>query len=139
MQKYFSQNLNMQIPQDPSHIDISDVSSLDFEIKKLSKHYNVERKEKILNFIEDKPELVGYLDKITHITNKYFPKHFKTITFCEDPEFEELNDISIYIHTTESQYSNDWKKYDELETEILTMNEFSSKIKRLISISLWFI
>jgi hypothetical protein len=138
MQKYYPQTLNMQIPQEMPYVRLP-VDNIDEKIEKLSESYNIEKRQKVKEFVNNNPKLIQYLDKITPIINNYFPHNLKTLTFCEDPEFEELNDITIYIHTTESEYPADWKKYDELETEILTRNDFSTKIKQLVSISLWFL
>lgn len=137
MQKFLPQNQNMKIPPERQFAGLES-DNINEKIEKLSESYNIEKRQKVEEFMNDNPELIQYLDKITPIINNYFPHNLKTLTFCEDPEFEELNDITIYIHTTESQYPADLKKYDELETEVLRRNDFS-KTKQLVSISLWFL
>lgn len=59
------------------------------------------------------------------------------MTFCEDYEFEELNDITIYIPSSETRFESDWKKFKEMEIEILKMKEFPRRMNTLISIDLW--
>lgn len=59
------------------------------------------------------------------------------MTFCEDYEFEELNDITIYIPSSETAFESDWKKFKEMEIEILKMKEFPRRMNTLISIDLW--
>ena len=60
------------------------------------------------------------------------------MTFYEDFEFEELNDLTIYINTHKSMLDNDWKKFKELEMRMLKMKESRGEINTLVSISLWY-
>lgn len=136
MQKYFTQRQEIQIPQERPHVNLN-VNNFDEEIEKLSKNYTIHRKEEVKEFIKIHPELIPYINKITPIINCYFPNYKKCITFFEDYEFEELNDISIYINSTEKTFEKDCKIFDELLTTILKMNEIPTEIKRLVSMDLW--
>ena len=115
----------------------TDTVNIDEKIEKLSKYYNVHKTEEVIEFIKEHREIIPYLEKITPIINSYFPNKKKCLTFCKDPEFEELNDITIYIKSTKQTFESDWKKFDKLRTEILKNKEYPRKIKNLVSISLW--
>lgn len=137
MQKNFSLSQNMQIPQERwfTKTDIS----IDFndEIEKLSKNYDIHKTQQIKDFIIKNTELICYIDTITPIINNHFPDYKKCITFCKDPEFDELDDITIYINSVKDEFDNDWKKLDKLEKELFCLSGFPTKIKGLISVDLW--
>lgn len=137
MQKNFSLRQNMQIPQENHYTGILDRNVFDELIDILSKNYEVHNAECVKDFIEKNKELLPYINKITPIINKHFPDYKKCITFCQDPEFKELDDITIYINSIESTFDTDWKKLDILENELFYIDDFSSKIKGLITVDLW--
>lgn len=127
---------NMQIPQENVYNPIT-ISSLDKNIEDLSKNYEIHKPQEVKEFFEDYDELVQYISSITPLIDKHFPDYKKCLTFCQDPEFEELDDITIYIHSFKSQFDTDWKKLDELEKELFYLDGFSNQTKGLISVDLW--
>lgn len=127
---------NMQIPQENVYNPIT-ISSLDKNIEDLSKNYEIHKPQEVKEFFEDYDELVQYISSITPLIDKHFPDYMKCLTFCQDPEFEELDDITIYIHSFKSQFDTDWKKLDELEKELFYLDGFSNQTKGLISVDLW--
>jgi hypothetical protein len=137
MYENFSLRQNMQITQENVYISGPDVKYLDEDFEKLSDDYEIHNPQEIKEFIGNNDELIPYIDKITPIINSHFPNYQKCLTFCQDPEFEELNDITIYINCSESEFDAEWKKLDELEKELFYINEFSAEVKGLISVDLW--
>ena len=127
---------NMQIPQDMSYTSLP-IDSFDDEFKKLSKDYEIHKTKQVKKFIDEHNPLLAYINAITPLINKYFPEYKKCIIFSEDPEFEGLDDITIYIKSFKSSFDSDWKRLDELEDELFYITEFSRKIKSLVSLDLW--
>lgn len=139
MQNNYSQKIFMQIPQENTYTGLALKPDLNEEFNKLSNNYKVHRIHQVKEFIKNNPELMNYINKITPIINKFFPKHIKCITFCRDYEFEELNDITIYINSSNESFDDDCEKFDELEVEIIKLNGFTTNIKKLVSMDLWLI
>ncbi|MBR4448367.1 hypothetical protein [Methanobrevibacter sp.] len=135
MQKNFSLTQKMQIPQQASY---SNATFDNNEIEKLSKSYEIHNGELVKNFLKKNKGLLEYINAITPLINNYFPKYKKCLTFCEDPEFHELDDITIYINSFKSSFEEDWKKLDELERELFYIAGFSTIIKGLVCLDLWF-
>ena len=136
MYQNFSLRQNIQIPQENVNNAIK-ISSLDKNIEDLLKNYEIHKPQEVKEFFEANNELVQYISSITPLIDKHFPGYKKCLTFCQDPEFGELDDISIYIHSIKSQFDTDWKKLDELEKELFYLDGFSNQTKGLISVDLW--
>ena len=118
------------------HVNGSDRnSSADMDV--FSKNYEIHNPNELNEFIKNNVQLIQYITAITPIINNHFPNYKKCITFCKDPEFEELDDVTIYINSFQSDFDNDWKKLDELEKELFGIVEFSNRIKGLVSLDLW--
>lgn len=139
MQQNYSQRLEIQIPRENIYTGLEIRPDFDDEFERLSKNYKIHRIDQVKKFIKKNSELIGYINTITPIIEEYFPKNLKCITFCQDYEFEELNDITIYIHSSDDTFDEDCKKFDELEIEIIELNEFSTNITKLLSMDLWLI
>lgn len=139
MQNYYAPRLEMQIPQENRYFAVTFDSDFDREFDKLSKDYKIHKKHEVKEFIRNNPELIDYIQEITPLIDKFFPKYLKCITFCQDYEFEELNDITIYINSTDETFEQDSEKFDDLETEIIKLNNHATKIKKLLSMDLWFL
>lgn len=139
MQNNFSSGLSMQIPQENVFTGLDFCENFDYEFERIAKNYNLHRRQEVKEFIGQHDELLQYLDSVTQIINHYFPNYLKCLTFCDDFEFEELNDITIYINSSESSFERDCQKFNELEVKLITMDGFSAKIKKLVSVDLWLI
>jgi hypothetical protein len=113
------------------------MQNADEKIEMLFNGYTVHRKGEVTAYIKEHPEIIPYIEKITPIISSHFPDRKKCMTFCEDYEFEEPNDITIYIPSSETRFESDWKKFKEMEIEILKMKEFPRRMNTLISIDLW--
>ena len=137
MQKNFSLSQNMQMPRKRVVTDTNLSTNFDEKIEKLSKSYEIHKIKQIKNFIIKNTDLIHYLNTITPIINNHFPNHKKCITFCEDLEFEKLDEITIYINSFESEFEKDWKTLDKLEMELCCLDGFSTKLKGLVSVDLW--
>ena len=127
----------MQIPVENVFQNVSDRMDLEEYVEKLSHNYEIHKPHEVKDFIKKNVELIPYINRITPIINNRFPSYKKCLTFCQDPEFEELDDINIYISSLKSEFDADWKKLDELERELFHITEFSTKIKGLVSVDLW--
>ena len=136
LNKNFSLRQNMQIPVGNVHPNVSDRWDLEEDIEKLSHNYEIHKPHKVKDFIKRNAELVPYINRITPIIDNHFPSYKKCLTYCQDPEFEELDDITIYINSFRSEFDDYWKKLDELEKELFHITEFSTKIKGLVSVDL---
>ena len=136
MFRNFSLRQDMQIPYDNVHSTVSPCN-LDEYFDRLKDAYEIHRLHEVKGFVKKNGELLGYINRITPIINNYFPRYEKCLTFCQDPEFEELDDITIYIKSIKSEFDNDWKKLDQLEKELSYITDFSTELKGLISVDLW--
>ena len=128
----------MQISQDNFYPTASAENNLDGEMERLSKNFEIHKLIELKNFLQKNAGLIQYIDRITPIINSHFPDYKKCITFCQDPEFEELDDITIYINSLKTEFDKDWKQLDKLERELFYIKDFSTEIKGLISMDLWF-
>ena len=112
-------------------------NNLDYEIEELSDSYEIHNSRQVEDFIEKNSGLLQYIKAIAPIIDNHFPEYKKCLTFCQDPEFSELDDITIYINSIKSSFESDWKRLDELERELFFITDFSAKIKGLLSLDLW--
>jgi len=138
MYQNFSLRQNMQIPQENTYYS-GTVSNLDLKFQVLSKSFEIHKPNELKEFIKDNIELIEYLNCLIPLINNHFPNYKKCLTFCQDPEFYELDDVTIYINSFKSNFNDDWKKLDKLEKEIFYIDEFSNQIKGLVSVDLWLI
>ena len=136
MYQNFSLRQNMQIPHENVHVT-GTAGNSDAEIYALSKNYQIHKPPELKEFIKDNAQLIQYINAITPLINNQFPNYKKCITFCKDPEFDELEDVTIYINSFKEDFDRGWKKLDELEKELFGIDEFSNKIKGLVSLDLW--
>lgn len=137
LNKNFSLRQNMQIPFENVYQDVSGIRDLEEDIQNLSQYYEIHKVHEVNDFIKKNVELIPYINRITPLINNHFPCYKKCLTFSQDPEFDELDDITIYINSLKSEFEADWRKLDELERELFHINEFSTKIKGLVSVDLW--
>lgn len=136
-EKNFSLAVNMQIPQENTYSEMPVNGVHDKEMEKLSESYKIHNAQLVREFILNNNGLLQYISEITPIVNNYFPNYQKCLTFCRDPEFGELDDITIYINSFMSSFDEDWEKLDKLERELFYLQKFPTKIKGLVSLDLW--
>ena len=138
MQKDFTLTQNIEMPQKTPCSQDRFKDNLDYELDKLSKSYEIHNIPQVRDFITENRDLLQYIRTITPLINNYFPEYKKCLTFCRDPEFSELDDITIYINSIKSSFESDWEKLDELEKELFYISKFPARSKGLISLDLWF-
>ena len=114
------------------------IINYDFEtnLNDLSEHYTLYNKDEIYKFLKSHPNLVEALYQILDPISKYF-KHDKLILeFVPDYEFEELNQIVVYICADENSFDKNWDLLSKLKKEIykLDMDLFVSDF---FSVDLW--
>ena len=107
MHKIFPLRHVLQIPQQKAYTGV-----LDEDIKILSKNFEIHNALKVKEFLGKNSELILYINRITPLINNHFPDYKKCITFCQDPEFDGLDDITIYINSFKSEFDNDWMELD---------------------------
>lgn len=56
--------------------------------------------------------------------------------FIQDPEFESLNQLLIYVSNDDSNFDNDWELLGQLKTEIRSLNLSNNEIKRFLEVDL---
>lgn len=132
----FSLRQNMQIPQENVYYS-GTASNLALKFDDLSKSFEIHKADELKGFIKNNVGLIEYINCLIPLINNHFPNSKKCLTFSQDPEFDELDDVTIYIHTFKSDFDDDWKKLDELEKEIFYIDEFSNQIKGLVLLDLW--
>ena len=106
--------------------------------KEITENYEIHNCELVMDFLKRNIGLLEYINAITPLINNHFPDYGKCMTFSQDPEFDELDDITIYISTFKSSFEDDWRKLDELEREIFYITEFSTIIKGFVCLDLMF-
>ena len=109
----------------------------DKKFDELYEDFLVFNNAELKKFIKSNDDLLLLIDKIYPLLNKYFPDFVFILDFNQDPEFESLNQVEIFIHIAESGYDENWNKLKLLNNEIDGLNEFPYSIKRLISVDLW--
>ena len=135
MRQKFSQRLEMQISQGNDYIGVSSIKNFEDNFNKLSQNYEIENSDKLKEFIKKHENVLEYIRELTPLINKYFPNNEKSIEFCEDPEFDDLDFVMIYIEC--SIYEKDKKTLDEFKKEPLYISKFSRNIRGLLCVELW--
>lgn len=100
------------------------IINYDFEtnLDNLSKYYTLYNEEEIYKFLKSHPNLVEALYQILDPISKYF-KHDKLILeFVPDYEFEELNQVVVYICADENSFDKNWDLLNKLEDEIRNLD-----------------
>lgn len=134
MKQNYAKSLEMQIPQENAYTGLN-IMPIDEEFDKLSKYYTINNIEQVTNFIKEHDALLDYIKSITPLISNYFPNNEKIIDFCEDPEFDSLDFIMIYIKS--SNLDKDWETLQKLEHERITAIRIPKNIIGLISLDLW--
>jgi hypothetical protein len=81
--------------------------------------------------------LIPYIHSITPLIKEYFPNHRKYLTYCIDPEFEELNCAKICVIGNDSLFEEEHALMNRLKKEIIYSTDYPVEVKSLISVRLW--
>lgn len=104
----------------------------------LADEYNLINPLDIYKFILENNDLIELIQKIKPLLNKIFPNCTYSLEFVPDPEFESLNQLVIYVHST-SSFDKDWNLLKQLKKDFRNLKVSNEKIKRLLSVDLWWI
>lgn len=104
----------------------------------LADEYNLINPLDIYKFILENNDLIELIQKIKPLLNKIFPNCTYSLEFVPDPEFESLNQLVIYVHST-SSFDKDWNLLKQLKKDFRNLKVSNEKIKRLLSVNLWWI
>lgn len=61
------------------------------DFNELSKDYTLRKIDELRAYFEKDERLIPYIHSITPLIKEYFPDKEIYLTYCTDPEFEELN------------------------------------------------
>lgn len=102
----------------------------------LADEYNLINPIDIYKFILENNDLIELIQKIKPLLNKFFPNCTYSLEFVPDPEFESLNQLVIYVHST-SSFDKGWNLLKQLKKDFRNLKVSNEKIKRLLSVDLW--
>ena len=139
MQQNYSQRLEMQIPQENTYTGLENSLNLNYELEKLSKKYNLRRVNELKEYIVKDEMIIPYINSITPLIMKYFPENKRYLTYCTDPEFEELSKAKICIIGNNSLFEEERALMSTLNEEILYLKNYPTHVKNLISVRLWWL
>jgi hypothetical protein len=106
------------------------------EFDEISKNYFLYEKEFVKRFFTERYGLISYVNHITPVINSHFKDYQKMIVFNQDPEFDSLSNIRIYIKSSEEFKERDEETLNKLKNEIRKCNLFPNDIKNICSIKL---
>lgn len=86
--------------------------------EKLTEHYELTNPDEIYDFIKLDIDLLNELDQILPLLNKYFPTKKFYLKFVPDYEFEDLDQLVVYICTDNENFEEDWKILNELNSQL---------------------
>ena len=135
MQRNYSQRLEMQIPRENIYTGLEIKQDFDDKFERLSKNYNIENINEVKSFIKQHDNIISFINELTPLINGYFPNYEKTIEFCEDPEFSDLDFIMIYVNGND--YDTDRITLEKFKDEPVYMSKFSKNINGLVCVELW--
>ena len=97
---------------------INNIETFKSNFKELSKHYELINPDEIYEFIKLNNNLLNELYLVLPLLNKYFPSKRFQLKFVPDYEFEELNQLVVYICSDEDNFEDDWKIINELDAKL---------------------
>ena len=97
---------------------INNIETSKSNFKELSKHYELLNPDEIYEFIKLNNNLLNELYQVLPLLNKYFPSKRFQLKFVPDYEFEELNQLVVYICSDEDNFEDDWKIINELDAKL---------------------
>ena len=139
MQQKFSQRLEMQIPKENTYTGAVKMPNIDDELEKLSKYYILRKTDELKEYLKKDERLIQYIKFITPIIRKYFSARKIYLTYCIDPEFEELNDVKICVIGNDSSFEDEHELMNNLNDELLHSTEFPVEVKSLLSVRMWWL
>lgn len=139
MQQHSSQRLEMQIPQENTYTGLINSRNMDKELANLLKDYNILKIDELKEYLEKNDGLIPYIHSITPLIKEHFPKNKLYLTYYIDPEFEELNHALICVIGKNSLFEQEREIMNQLNDELLYLTDFSTDIKSLISVRLWWL
>ncbi|MEE1149730.1 hypothetical protein [Methanobrevibacter sp. UBA212] len=139
MQQNYSQRLEMQIPQENTYTGLTKTKNMDKELANLSKDYNILKIDELKEYLEKNGGLIPYIHSITPLIKDYFPKNELCLTYYIDPEFEELNHALICVIGKNSLFEKERELMNQLNDKLLYLTDFSTDVKSLISVRLWWL
>lgn len=139
MNHHYSQKLEMQIPKENTYTGLTKTPNIDSELEKLSKNYSLRKINELREYLKKDNRLVPYIHSITPLIKKYFPNKKIYLTYCIDPEFEELNSVKICVIGNDSLFEEEHALMNALNEDLLYSTEFPVEVKNLISVRLWWL
>ena len=139
MKQNFSQRLEMQIPQEKTYFGHVNTPNIDEELEKLSKNYTLRKINELKEYLTMNERLIPYIHSITPLIKEYFPDHRIYLTYCIDPEFNELNSAKICVIGNNSLFEEEHELMNSLNDKLLYSNEYPVSVKSLISIRMWWL
>lgn len=101
------------------------------------REYELINSNEIRNFIFKNDDLIELFHEINFLIKKYFNDYPCSLEFVQDPEFNSLNQLVIYVHGEESSFDEDWGILKQLNKEIRMLNISNKDVKSLVSVDLW--
>ena len=101
------------------------------------KEYSLINEDKIRNFIFRNDDLIELFQDINLLIKEYFNDYSCSLEFVQDPEFNSLNQLVIYIHGVESSFDDDWESLKQLKKDSRLLNISNRDVKSLVSVDLW--
>ena len=105
----------------------------------LSKYYILRKTDELKEYLKRDERLIQYIKFITPIIRKYFSERKIYLTYCIDPEFEELNDVKICVIGNDSSFEDEHELMNNLNDELLHSTEFPVEVKSLLSVRMWWL
>ena len=101
-------------------VSTNDVNSTSKQVifDKLTKHYELLNPDEIYDFIKLDIDLLNELDQVLPLLNKYFPTKKFYLEFAPDYEFEDLNQLVVFVCTDDEHFEEDWKILNELNSQL---------------------
>lgn len=139
MQQNHFQRLEMQIPSENAYTGLTDTQNMDKELEDLSKDYNIRKTEELREYLKKDDRILPYIHSITPLIKDFFPKNERYLTYYIDPEFEELNHAIICVIGNNSLFEKERELMNQLNDELLYSTDFTTDVKSLISVRLWWL
>ena len=95
--------------------------------------------DELKEYLEKNGGLIPYIHSITPLIKDYFPKNELCLTYYIDPEFEELNHALICVIGKNSLFEKERELMNQLNDKLLYLTDFSTDVKSLISVRLWWL
>ena len=108
-------------------VTINNTETSKSNFKELSKHYELINPDEIYEFVKLNNNLLNELYQVLPLLNKYFSSKKFQLKFVPDYEFEELNQLVVYICSDDDNFEDDWE----------IVNELDAKLRLNIALDVW--